>query len=54
MIMEEFINALGATAEATAMFYLQLVKHGIPPEQATQLTAVIISTFIGGNNTDRE
>ena len=24
--MEEFINALGATAEATAMFYLQLVN----------------------------
>lgn len=52
--MKEFINALGATAEATALFYLQLVKHGIPPEQAVQLTAVIISNFMGGNNTDRE
>lgn len=52
--MEDFISALGATAEATALFYLQLVKHGIPPEQATSLTAMIISNFIGGNNTGRE
>lgn len=52
--MEDFISALGATAEATALFYLQLVKHGIPPEQAASLTAMIISNFIGGNNTDRE
>lgn len=52
--MEEFINALGAVAETTAMFYLQLVKYGIPPEQAASLTAMIISNFIGGNNTGRE
>ena len=51
--MEDFISALGATAEATALFYLQLVKHGIP-EQAASLTAMIISNFIGGNNTGRE
>ena len=50
--MEDFVKAIGAISEMTALFYLQLVKHEIPPIQAATLTSMIISKLLGGNKTD--
>nr|DAR40349.1 MAG TPA: hypothetical protein [Caudoviricetes sp.] len=36
----------------TALFYLQLVKHEVPPIQAAILTSMIIPNLLGGNKTD--
>lgn len=52
--MEEFIKAIGAISEATALCYTQLVKHGVPPEQAASLTEAIIAKAIEGKSADKE
>lgn len=43
---DEFINALGATAEIIWIFYSNLVKQGFTAVQALQLTQTYLSGLI--------
>ena len=51
--MEEFIKAIGAISEAAALCYTQLVKHGVPPQQAATLPGAIIAKAMKGKSTGK-
>ncbi|HEX2986075.1 MAG TPA: hypothetical protein VHO71_04595 [Caproiciproducens sp.] len=45
---KEFINGVGATAEACMVFYKSSVAQGFASEQAFELTKVFLTAMIAG------
>lgn len=52
--LKEFMNAIGAVAETTLIFYRSIIKAGGTQEEATRLTQALISATIFGSKTDQE
>lgn len=51
--MDDFINAVGAMAEMSAIFYKTLVSKGVPPIEAATMTQEMIRATIGGIKSGR-
>ena len=43
---EELINAIGATAEIVAQFYLTLIKNGLPQQVAIALAEELVRATV--------
>lgn len=52
--LKEFMNAIGAVAETTLIFYRSIINAGGTQEEATRLTQALISATIFGSKTDQE
>lgn len=48
--MKDFINAIGAVAEMTLLFYRNTLGAGATPEEALRLTQAFIAATIFGNS----
>ena len=48
--MQEFMNALGAIAEMTLVFYRDLLAVGATQEEALKLTQAYIAASLYGHN----
>lgn len=42
----EFVNGISAIAETTAIFYLVLIKNGVPDSVASHITAVLLKDIL--------
>ena len=52
--LKEFMNAIGAVAETTLIFYRSIIKAGGTQEEATRLTQTLISATIFGDKHGQE
>jgi hypothetical protein len=53
--LSKFVQAVGAVAESSALLYKELVKNGVPPDQAAIITQGYIKAIIAmdrGNKDD--
>ena len=52
--LKEFMNAIGAVAETTLIFYRSIIKAGGTQEEATRLTQALIAATIFGDKHGQE
>lgn len=52
--LKEFINAIGAVAEMTLIFYRDVIKAGGTQEEAMRLTQAFIAASIFGKNNEKK
>ena len=46
--LKDFIDSIGAMAEATAAFYVALMKNGGPASDAATITGAFVRAAFGG------
>lgn len=44
--MAEFVTAVGAIAESSALLYKELTQNGVPPNHACQMTSAYIRGIV--------
>jgi hypothetical protein len=50
--LSKFVQAVGAVAESSALLYKELVKNGVPPDQAVTITQGYIEAIMAMSGGD--